>query len=395
MHNHQKNISMKVEIKERKLTAGNRSLYLEYYETGFRKKENLHLYLVPDNAPNAKKLNEQTYGKTREIQARRILNPPSFERKERREENKISQTMTWLQWCDEYIQCAIDHENCKKMIQHKKVVRKRIAAYLERVKKTKVLLKNVDKDLVSGLFAYMREYRNPGQIKTDGGKLADFTLVLFEETVKAIFNKAVRDGFMAFNPVQELAKEERFHAPDKHREYLTTDELKRFLAVKPQTPMEETVQKAFGFSCMTGLRLGDMQRLRWSDIKDVGGVQVVSIVQHKTGQPVSVPLNDLALTMLPARSDNDMDGIVFPLVKKPDNVAKYIRRIKEKAGIEKDFTYHSSRHSAATLAITAGAELYSVSKILGHGSITSTQVYAKVNMDKKVAAISLTDGVFD
>lgn len=45
---------MKVEIKERKLTAGNRSLYLEYYETGFRKKENLHLYLVPDDAPNAK-----------------------------------------------------------------------------------------------------------------------------------------------------------------------------------------------------------------------------------------------------------------------------------------------------------------------------------------------------
>ena len=55
------------------------------------------------------------------------------------------------------------------MIQHKKVVRKRIATYLERIKKTKVLLKDVDKDLVSGLFAYMREYRNPGQIKTDSG----------------------------------------------------------------------------------------------------------------------------------------------------------------------------------------------------------------------------------
>ena len=63
-------------------------------------------------------------------------------------------------------------------------------------------------------------------------------------------------------------------------------------------------------------------------------------------------------------------------------------------GIEKDFTYHSSRHSAATLAITAGAELYSVSKILGHGSIASTQVYAKVNMEKKVEAMSLTNGVF-
>ena len=54
---------MKVEIKVRMLTAGNRSLYLEYYETGFRKRENLHLYLVPDDAPNARKLNEQTLPK--------------------------------------------------------------------------------------------------------------------------------------------------------------------------------------------------------------------------------------------------------------------------------------------------------------------------------------------
>lgn len=71
---------MKVEIKVRMLTAGNRSLYLEYYETGFRKRENLHLYLVADDAPNARKLNEQTYRKAQEIQAQRILTPSSFEK---------------------------------------------------------------------------------------------------------------------------------------------------------------------------------------------------------------------------------------------------------------------------------------------------------------------------
>lgn len=71
---------MKVEIKERKLSAGNRVLYLEYYETGFRKRENLHLYLLPDDAVGAKKLNQATYCKAREIQADRILNPPKFEK---------------------------------------------------------------------------------------------------------------------------------------------------------------------------------------------------------------------------------------------------------------------------------------------------------------------------
>ncbi len=386
---------MKVEIKVRMLTAGNRSLYLEYYETGFRKRENLHLYLVPDDAPNARMLNEQTYRKAQEIQAQRILTPPSFEKKKQRKENEAVKTMTWLQWCDDYVQCAMLNGNCQKMIQHKDVVRRRIEAFLKRAKKTDVLLKDVDRDLVSGLFGYMRNnYRNRKQIKANGGKLAAYTLVLFEETVKAFFNKAVRDGLMASNPVQELTREERFHAPDKHREYLTADELKRFLAVEPQTYMEEVVQRAFGFSCMTGLRLGDMQRLRWSDIKDVNGVQTVSVIQHKTKRPVAVPLNALALSLLPPRPENGEDGIIFPLVKKPDNVAKYVRRIKDKAGIEKDFTYHSSRHSAATLAITAGAELYSVSKILGHGSIASTQVYAKVKMEKKVEAMNLTNGVF-
>lgn len=387
---------MKVEIKERKLTAGNRSLYLEYYEKGFRKKENLHLYLVPDDAPNARKINGQTYSKAREIQAQRILNPPSFESKKKKPgENERAKTMTWLQWCDDYIQSAIDCENSRKMIQHKEVVRKRIVAYLKRIRKPDILLKDVGRDVISGLFKYMRDdYRNPGQIKADGGRLADFTLVLFEETVKAIFNKAVRDGLIPFNPIQDLAKEERFHVPDKHREYLTTDELKRFLAVETQTQAEQTVQKAFGFSCMTGLRLGDMQRLRWSDIKTVGEVQAVSIIQHKTKRLVTVPLNDLALSLLPPRPANGEDSIIFPLVKKPDNVAKYVRRIKEKAGIEKDFTYHSSRHSAATLAITAGAELYSVSKILGHGSIVSTQVYASVNMEKKAEAVNLANGIF-
>jgi site-specific recombinase XerD len=76
-------------------------------------------------------------------------------------------------------------------------------------------------------------------------------------------------------------------------------------------------------------------------------------------------------------------------------VAKYVRRIKDKAGIEKDLTYHCSRHSAATLAITAGAELYTVSKLLGHGSIVSTQVYAKVDMNTKAETVNLTNGIFD
>jgi integrase len=165
--------------------------------------------------------------------------------------------------------------------------------------------------------------------------------------------------------------------------------------VETATETEHQVQTAFGFSSMTGLRLGDIQRLRWGDIKPMGKGWAVSIVQHKTGVPVTVPLNDLALSLLPLRPDND-DENVFHLPTMSGNVTKYVRSIRDKAGITgKELTFHCSRHTAATLAISAGAELYSVSKILGHRNLVSTQVYAKVNLEKKMEAVNLTNGVFD
>ena len=79
---------MKIEIKERKLTAGNRSLYLEYYETGFRKKENLHLYLVPENSPKAKKLNRETYDKASVYSIHRLLRRNPNKQRERMKRKK-------------------------------------------------------------------------------------------------------------------------------------------------------------------------------------------------------------------------------------------------------------------------------------------------------------------
>ena len=384
---------MKVEIKERALKGGNRGLYLEYYEKGFRKRENLHLYLIPEDAPNAKGINKRTYLKAMAVRSDRILNPPEFGKKP---EDGIDCTTTWLEWCDEYIRYSASCGNGRSAMQHKNSVRKRIGEYLDRIGRTDILLKDVTTEVNSGLYDYMRnDYRKPGQIKVRDGRLADYTLRHFGETVNALFNKALREGRIGYNPLRGLNTLERFHVPDKHREYLTPDELTRFLAVEPATETERQVQTAFGFSCMTGLRLGDVQRLRWGDIKPMGDGWAVSIVQHKTGSPVTVPLNELALSLLLQRSENQ-DGNVFCLPKRSGVITKYVRSIRDKAGITgKELTYHCSRHTAATLAISAGAELYSVSKILGHRNLVSTQVYAKVNLEKKIEAVNLTKGLFD
>ena len=386
---------MKVEIKERTLKGGNRGLYLEYYEKGFRKRENLLLYLIPDDAPNAKSINKRTYLKAMAVRSDRILNPPEFG-KIPEPDDGIDKTTTWLEWCDEYIRYSASCGNGRSAMQHKNSVRKRIGEYLDRIVRTDILLKDVTAEVISGLYDYMRnDYRNPTQIKVRDGRLSDYSLRHFGETVNAMFNKALREGRIGYNPLRGLNTLERFHVPDKHREYLTPDELTRFLAVELATETERQVQIAFGFSCMTGLRLGDIQRLRWGDIKPLGEGWSVSIVQHKTDSPVTVPLNELALSLLPQRPENQ-DGSVFRLPGKSGRVTKYVRSIRDKAGITgKELTYHCSRHTAATLAISAGAELYSVSKILGHRNLVSTQVYAKVNLDKKIEAVNLTKGVFE
>ena len=123
---------MKVEIKERRLPTGNRSLYLEYYETGFRKKEYLGIFLVPEDSARARRLNGEALRKAQEIKAKRILCPPDFKIEERKKhQKKDTVNPTWLEWCDEYIRWSEDCGNSRKMLQHKGVVRKRIASYLE------------------------------------------------------------------------------------------------------------------------------------------------------------------------------------------------------------------------------------------------------------------------
>lgn len=269
------------------MKGGNRGLYLEYYEKGLRKRVNLHLYLIPDNAPDAKYINTRTYLKAMAVRSDRILNPPDFDKKP---EDGIDCTTTWLEWCDEYIRYSAGCGNGSSAMKHKNTVRKRIKEYLEFVRITDILLKDVTTEVISGLYDYMKnDYRNPGQIKVRDGRLSDYSLRHFGETINAIFNKALREGRIGYNPLRGLNKLERFHVADKHREFLIQDELKRFLTVETVTETERQVQRAFGFSCMTELRLGDMQRLRWGDFKPMGDGWAVSIVQHKTGSPVRCP----------------------------------------------------------------------------------------------------------
>ena len=210
-------------------------------------------------------------------------------------------------------------------MRSKRNAQARVEQYLLYIGNPNLALKEMDKDFCKGFIAFLKTCTFNNGKKT----LGSTTCRIFVNRLAAALNMAVREGLIDSNPFKLLDAKEKPQKKSAMREFLTIEELRTLIA----TPCRyDIVKKTFLFSCMTGLRLGDMQHLRWSDIKDMNGVQMFSIIQHKTKRPVTVPLNTLALSLLPPRPENGEDGIIFPLVKKPDNVAKYVRRIKAKAG---------------------------------------------------------------
>ena len=125
-----------------------------------------------------------------------------------------------------------------------------------------------------------------------------------------------------------------------------------------------------------------------------GETRYIEHRQVKTKKTVTIPLSEEALRWMPKQVDG-IDGVFHELKISTGTVEDVLKEWMKDCKIDKHITYHCSRHTAATLAISAGAELYSVSKILGHRNLMSTQVYAKVNLEKKIEAVNLTKGIFD
>ena len=119
---------------------------------------------------------------------------------------------------------------------------------------------------------------------------------------------------------------------------------------------------------------------------------MVEIYQQKTSEPLYLPLSDAAVKNLPPRADRE--EFVFTL---PSHgiVNKHIHRWTEAAGItDRNITFHTARHTFATLNLTAGVDLYTVSKLLGHTEIRTTQIYAEVVNSAKIEAVNKVSDIF-
>lgn len=152
------------------------------------------------------------------------------------------------------------------------------------------------------------------------------------------------------------------------------------------------VKIAFLFSCFCGLRLSDVRALQWKKIIEDNGNIHLELRQKKTGRMLYLPLNKQAQAYLPRTRGSAEDGVFsLPCTATID---LQLKKWAQNAGINKNLTYHMSRHTFATMALTMGADLYTTSQLLGHADVETTQVYAKIIDAKKEAAALLIDSLF-
>ena len=228
-------------------------------------------------------------------------------------------------------------------------------------------LKRVGKDRSIGTYKVMVRARN---------YVAAF-IKSFYKRLKGVVMRAHYNGLIPRNPFAQ------FHiSPNvKEREYLTEDEIKRIMAHEFDNPTLALVRDLFIFACFTALSFVDMKELTTDEIVEVNGEKWILSKRHKTNVPFQVKLLDIPLQIIERYKYLSEDKLVFGKINYW-TMCKQLKKVMAECGIEKQISYHCARHTFGTLALSKGMPIESVSRVLGHTNIVTTQIYAKITTQK-------------
>lgn len=372
-----------VRIRFKELADGNKSIYLDIYQNGKRRYDFLRLYLVPERTAADKIQNAQTMRAANAIKSHRIIELA----------NGAADLDTQKGGCLLFVDWLANYP--RTQAQSSKACRtndKALAGVLQAFPTgATARLTDIDKEFCRRFIRFLLlEYTNP----KNGHKLAVISAYIYYTRFVCALNTAVRHGLIKRNPCSDLSAAEKIHTPDAQRCYLTREELQRFAAVPITDAAAAATKQAFLFSCFCGLRISDIERLQWGDITESGGQMRIEIRMQKTREMLYIPLSKQAREYLPERAAASDTDKVFSMCGR-GAISRHVKAIAAAAGISKDVTFHTARHTFATLLLTQGADIYTTSKLLGHADISTTQIYAKIVDAKKQEAVQLLDNVFD
>ena len=200
------------------------------------------------------------------------------------------------------------------------------------------------------------------------------TTVSYFNKLKATLRQAYDDGLIQTDLNRQI---DSIKPEESMKEFLTLEELNLLV----NTPCEdETLKKAALFGSLTGQRHSDIRKLTWGEIQHSNNQgYLIRFRQQKTGGAESLPISTQAYNLL--GNPGTFNEKVFPDLIYSAYKNQILDDWVKAAGIQKHIRFHSFRHTNATLLIDSGTDLYTVSKMLGHRSIKTTQIYAQV-LDK-------------
>lgn len=339
---------MKVTLRQRKLPSGKITLYLDIYHKGQRRLEYLNIFL-----DNNREQNKEKKALAEKVRAQREveLQTQSF--------NFIPDARKRQNFISYFEEIAKEYKN--------KTVLENCILKLKSFKGNIITFEEIDEKWLNDFKKFLLKEVNQNSAS------------IYFQKVKMILRRAKFEKIISVNPADFVSGIKMIPV---QKTFLDYSELEKLSKTKCKN---EQVKRAFIFSCFTGLRFSDIKRLTWNDIKE----NRLEIKQQKTKNPFNQYLHATALDILQEQMKiiDFKTNLVFTLPNKWWT-NQILKDWCEKAEIKKNISFHTSRHTFATLSLTYGTDIYTVSSLLDHKNVKTTQAYAKIVDAKKQSAIN-------
>ena len=366
-----------IKLRRKQLANGNISLYLDIYHNGRREYEFLKLYLIPEKNRADKEKNRQTLQLANSIKAKRIVD---IQNGDHGFKSPFAEEVLFFDYYRNMCEKRLGTEsrgnwgNWRSCLKH-----------LEKYESNqRITLSQITPKWVQGFKDYLENEATAWgcdfRERIKDHPLARNSKLSYFNKLKACLNQAYEDRLIAYNPMRGI---ENFKPEDGKRMYLTIEELRKLVDTVCEYP---NIKRAFLFSCLTGLRRSDVIRLTWRDVQQQGEFTRIIFKQKKTSGQEYLDITPQAAELMGERGLPDEQ--IFTDIHSPSCTNEAIKRWVLRAGIDKEITFHCGRHTFAVMMLDLGTDIYTVSKLLGHRELSTTQIYAKVLDKNKQAAVA-------